>query len=245
MVTSSGPASYFLRATFHKAGTIGVIKRNMPETSFLKAGAMRDYALKFSTSRELEEFEFNLEAFSDSGKLFLYAKQCTKPENCGFLNDEIVRNKQLFGSDKVFADESDSSKKEGQVKFSCGKANAFSFERVSEELTVYTCILNVGVFAREAPAQGTNFNILVFSPNMHVLMAANHFKTFRVRQNAPLLLQFNHHRKQFHVVQRLAFKFDLVYGKAQVFISKTNKMPCKRVLQKVRTLNNLKVNKTK
>lgn len=226
MVTSSGPASYFLRATFHKSGTIGVIKRNMPETSFLKTGMMRDYALKFSTSKETEDFEFNIEAFCDSGKIFLYAKQCTKPENCGFLNDEIVRNKKLFGDDKVYAEESDSSKKEGQVKFTCGKHNAFSFERVSEDLTVYTCILNVGVFAREAPLQGTNFNILVFSPNMHVLMTANQFKTFRIRQNAPLLLQFNHHRKQFHTVQHLSFKFDLIYGKAQVFISKTNKTPC-------------------
>lgn len=226
MVTSSGASSYFLRVTFHKAGTIGVIKRNMPESSFLKSGMMRDYALKFSTGKETEEFEFNLEAFSDSGKIYLYAKQCTKPENCGFLNDEIVRNKKLFGDDKVYVEETDSSKKEAQVKFSCGKQNAFSFERVSEDLTVYTCILNVGVFAHQAPAQGMNFQILVSSPNMHVLMAANHFKKFRIRQNAPLLLQFNHHRKQYQVVSSLSFKFDLVYGKAEVFISKTNKTPC-------------------
>ena len=226
MVTSIGSCSYFLRVTFHEAGTIGVIKSNMPESTFLKTGMMRDFALKFTTSLEEEEFEFNLDASSDSGKFNLYAKQCTKPSNCGFLNGEILSNKKLFGDDKVYAEESNTTRKEMKVKVVCGKLSAFSVDRIREDLTVYNCVLDVGIYAKETPKVGSNFNVLVVDSNQHLIVTENHFRSIRLRNKEQLMYQFNLHRKQFNVLSKLSFRFDLLYGRASVYISKTNKAPC-------------------
>lgn len=229
MVIADTSASYFLKASYENSNDASMLDLNRPESSIILPGVMRDFALEIETVSEEEVRNLHIDLDAESQTLFLYARQCFGSTSCGFLDDRIVKDKSVPDEKNVKYNEISSSHKEINLKLRCGKKDAYSSTKVTNKITLYKCIVNIGVYSNDkinTTKNGTPFTLKVQDKSLHHLVPLNHWTPFRLESGQSLPLQFNFHRKQNLVTDYILLHIDNHFGQVDALISQKNRNPC-------------------
>ena len=187
---------------------------------------MRDFGVRWTTTQESEERQFRVQLTSSRGQVYLYTQICMGHKSCGFKSDEVVTNKQVATGHNMTFDESLNPTKSISITVKCDKNSAVSTSTISETMNELTCMLNVGVYGKEADSSKAEYTLLIQDISSHLLVQANSWQKYRIESNRPLLLQFNLQRRQYNDIDHLLFRFDMHYGQATAYVSKRNRNPC-------------------
>lgn len=96
MAVGSGPVSYYIRVFIIRRGASIVTRPNIPDSSLVKKGQMRDYLFRFSTTLDEENISLKVKLESSNGDASIYIRQCKKLGiGCEFSDDSIVSSKML------------------------------------------------------------------------------------------------------------------------------------------------------
>jgi hypothetical protein len=228
MVTADAAASYFLKVAYQAAGDAYVLDLNRPQSGFLRPSTMRDFVVEVETVSDEDVRRVHVELDSASQKLYLFARQCTAAANCGFFDDRVVRG-NLPGGEAVQKNLQSTGHKELDVELHCGKKNSFQTTRVSHKISLYKCVLNVGVFSNEAAtneSRGVAFTLRAQDRSMHHMVPVGEWSLHRLAAGEQVALQAIVLKVEAVPYKSVTFTFDSHYGQTDLFLSKKNRHPC-------------------
>jgi hypothetical protein len=229
MVMAEGASSYFLKVSYQKRDDAYNLELNRPQSGLIAPGEMKDFVVEFETINEDHERKFLIELDSSSKDIFIYARKCEGELACGFFDDRVVKDKTLPDDNDIKMNENSLVPKVIEMSYSCGKKNSYKSMQVSHSLTIYRCVLDIGVYSNEknnTDHKEKSFTIKVQDKSLLHIVPTSRWTHFVVLPEQPLTLQFNIHRRQYNPYKFIQYLFDVHYGSAKAYFSKKNKNPC-------------------
>lgn len=229
MVMSDGASSFFLKVSYQGRDDAFNLELNRPQSGIIAPAEMKDFVLEFETINDEHQRNFTIQLDSNSRNLYLYARKCQGELACGFFDDRVVKQKSLPDDTDIKMNETPFNPKYLEVTFPCSKSNSYKSIKMSHNLTIYRCVMDIGVYSNEVNSTNTNettFTLKIQDKSLLHNLPTNTWTQYKVFPDSPIALQVNIHRKQYNIYSFLEFFFDVHYGNAKIIFSKENKNPC-------------------